>query len=323
MSKRDLLYTPNIKHTESYYTEGQIERKKYGSESEKIKIKKEDRLKKLYEEVKMKVAFIPNQILDAYFSPLLAMKNEFENIIKDIDFDKDKDKEEDKIPPVDPPITPEIKPEVKPVDPEDIFDKDDDIYIDIIDPDSDFEININDGYNSNFIEIYEDYLIKVDNSLNDFIFEIMEINKSEKIDFEIAEMDSIAIKNQNLIHLSDYIVKSNIYLQQNTRLHKKVFNIDESIFHIKAPKIAKEQMLRYYKAEYLEETNELNVKNNLLLKESRFISEKKYNDNTRDLYKYLNSQVILLRDSLSSITKQMTSLAVLSREGEGNKGGAK
>lgn len=316
---KDLLYTPDIKHSESYYTEGQVNRDNEVTGPQKVIITKPEKIKKLYEDIKLKALFLPDEIINTYLSPLIAMKDEFENILKDLEKEEKDDDKKDKDKEVVPPIVPPVEPEVSVKDPDDIFDKDDDIYIDIIDPEGDFEVNIEEGYNSNFTEIYEDYLIKVGSELDKFVYEILEVNSNEKINFEIAEISSSEIKNTNLLHLSDYIVKSNIYIQQGMRLHKKIFNIDESIFHIKAPKVAKEQMLRYYKADYYPPTSELNIKNNGLLKESRYIAEKKYNDNTRDLYKYLNSQVMFLRDTLNSVTKQMSSMAMLSKENEGEK----
>lgn len=317
MEKDSILYSPSLKHSENFYTEGSAKPKATNDAEKEQVLDKEKKLISLYDNIKMKSLFLSSEIIDAYFSPLITMKSEFESIINGLN-KKDEDKEEEKKePPIDPEPEIPVDPEPETKEPDDIFDKEEDYYVDIVDPEDDYEVNIEDGYNNNFIEIYEDYLIKIESILDKFVFEILEINSNNDINFELSKMNSIEVKNPNLIHLTDFIIKSNIYIQQGIRLHKKIFNIDESIFHIKAPKVAKEQMLRYYKATYCEVKNNVDIKNNLLLKESRFIAERKYNDNTRDLYKYLNSQVILLRDTLSNVTKQLFSLSKLSNEKEG------
>ena len=45
-----------------------------------------------------------------------------------------------------------------------------------------------------------------------------------KLNDPVPEATSKAIKNKNLLHLTDYLTKSNINLEQTLRLHKKMFH---------------------------------------------------------------------------------------------------
>lgn len=308
---KDLLYKPSISHSESYYSEGFDEIKEIQSPEEVIKDKSE-KIKLIRDSIRNKGAFLPGEIINSYLSPLIVMDSEYKEILNDYLIKNEEDKKDDESKEEDEDGGIVEVPD-NPFEDGSIFDKEDDVYIDIEDPFQDIEVDINDTYVNNFIEIYEDYMIKLENVLNNFVFELIEVTRETIIDFESDYITSIEVKNKNIIHLTDFIVKSNLYIRQAASLHKKLFSIDESIFHIKAPKVAKEQLLRYTKSEKLKETSETNIRSNILLKESTMIAEKKYNDNTRNLYKYLDSQVILLRDSLTQIVKQVVAASAVNK----------
>ena len=113
-----------------------------------------------------------------------------------------------------------------------------------------------------------------------------------------------SVNNKNLSHLTDFIVKSNIMLDQTMRLHSKLFQLDETILHIKNIKVSYGQMLRYYSIEEVPQNTELDITSNVILKESQRVAKKKYMNSLYSLYKYLNSSVILMNESLKSLDKQ-------------------
>ena len=63
-------------------------------------------------------------------------------------------------------------------------------------------------------------------------------------------------------------------------------------------------MLRYYSIEEVPQNTELDITSNVILKESQRVAKKKYMNSLYSLYKYLNSSVILMNESLKSLDKQ-------------------
>lgn len=322
---KDLLYRPELGYKKDYYTEGQIyddANQDDGSYGEESSISKQDLVDGLIGELEGKFNFLPDPLINAYLSPYIGMKHEYENIKNGLEEDNKKDPDQVDPDPKDPADPPPFEVEPDPgIDPDDdLFDREDDIYIDIVDPKSDPAEIIKDSYYVNFLDIYEDYLNKMNVAISNYIYTtIKTVSQSLKDTSEEVSYATIDLENFNLSHLADYIVKSDITIGQVIRLHEKMFDIDETILHIKNIRISKEQAIRYNKIEEMEETDYLDVDSNVLLKESRRVAEKKYEENFYGLYKYLNSSVILLDESLKTITKQDKAKIIINNNEERDK----
>lgn len=319
MSNKDdsILYSPNLQYDKSYYTEGAKKNTYTEDDSNKVKeesISKLDEIKDLTNRIDSNLTLIPDFIKDAYLPPYLEMEKESSKIHDELNHKDDddkhkedgKDNEENFIPG-------ESGPDDKDYYPEDPFQKGDDIYVEFEDPYADYSKVINDRYYTNFLDIYVDYLDKLYRVTNDFILDIIDATINNPLRDNPLKYTTVDIKNKELWHLTDFLCKSNIYLDQQIRLHKKFFDIDESVLHIRQLKMAKEQAARYYKINELHENNKYDMASNLVLQESRYVADKKYKENLKNLYKYLNSSVILLDESLNMLKKQAQSITTINK----------
>lgn len=319
MSK-DLLYKPELGYKKDYYTEGNLydeTKDQLDSDDEGQSLGKEEIIDELLNGITDQLKFLPDQIVNIYFPPYIGMKYEYEKLKNEYK-DSDSNEEDDDNKKPNPPDYDNDDSDVDLGDvPDDLFDRVDDVYIDIIDPVSDPAKIIKDSYYVNFLDIYEDYLNKVKIALTNYIFTtIQTVSQGLKDTSELIDYATIDLNNKNLSHLSDYIVKSDIIVGQTLRLHRKMFNVDETILHIKNIRLSKEQAIRYNSIPEMKQETYLDVDSNVLLKESIRVAEKKYEENFYALYKYLNSSVILLDESLKTIIKQDKAKIIINKNEE-------
>lgn len=313
---KDLLYRPDLSYDKSYYTDGNL----YNSNIDENLNDREpidglynklENIDNLLEEIKSKLPVIPDNLLDV-FLPSFGVVHD---VLKDyIDNPAS-------IPEI--PIEPEpeiiIKPDIElgiipdpegALPPSDPFEIEEDITINIELEDIPTASLIERKYVVDLTDILYDYLIKYNNTLDKYIAEIMtSLSVSD-----YGSLDMIAtkdLKDRNLSHLTDYLTKSKIGLRQQLNLYFKMFDMDETIFHIRSVKVAKEQLKRYKSNKKLKDENLLTKSANDLLRESILVAEKKYEENFYGLYKYLNSSVILFNECTNTITKQKQALVLL------------
>lgn len=300
---KNILYKPKIGYKKKYYTQGDFQTSVqdvvYDNNENNIPLTV---IKNLQKNIDNNLKWVPDFIKESYLSPYIVLKDEFKNLK---DSEKDNDKTEIEI--IDPDETDDND------FPDDIFSKGKDIYIDIKDPLAEKTKIMNNKYIMDFLDIYKNYLEKLDASIQNYIYStLMALGMSD----ENQNLESIAtvdILNENLYHISDYITKSNISLNQNVRLHKKIFEIDSTILHIRQIKLTKALIERYYKIEKLNNDNDLAITSNILLSESKRVADKKYKENFYSLYKYLNSNVILINESINMLLKQNKSILILNK----------
>lgn len=317
---KDLLYRPNLGYDKNYYTEGREDNSTGdnntdtgGTES------KEDHIASILKEIDDKINFLSDDLKNVYLPPYYGMKDEYDRVVDEYNkpeeepdpkpdpIPDDKDKDDNIIVDDDDKIDGEYPP---------LFDRDDDIYIEVDNPFADPVKILKDNYYVNFIDVYEDYLKKLNVSMTNYIMTTLQTIAKNEIEGQLVDYSSKSMKNKDLLHLSDYLTKSEIIIKQTMRLHKKLFQIDEIILHVRSIRISKEQMIRYNSIVEKEQIDSLDVDSNIILKESIRVSEKKYEENLYSLYKYLNSSVILLDESLKSITKQNKAMIIINNNEE-------
>jgi uncharacterized protein YfkK (UPF0435 family) len=313
---KDLLYRPDLSYDKSYYTDGNL----YNSNIDENLNDREptdglhnklENIDNLLEEIKSKLPVIPDNLLDV-FLPSFGVVHD---VLKDyIDNPAS-------IPEI--PIKPEheiiIKPDIElgiipgpegTLPPSDPFGIEEDITINIELEDIPTATLIERKYVVDLTDILYDYLIKYNNTLDKYIAEIMtslSVSNYGSLDMIVTK----DLKDRNLSHLTDYLTKSKIGLKQQLNLYFKMFDMDETIFHIRSVKVAKEQLKRYKSNKKLKDENLLTKSANDLLRESILVAEKKYEENFYGLYKYLNSSVILFNECTNTITKQKQALVLL------------
>ena len=317
----DMLYKPNLTYSKNYYTEGNLydNSSNFDDSSNSITnkpVNKIDRLEELRNEILNKLPMMPEDVVDAFLPPFYIING----IVQDLQNNKDDlptlpDKEEPEVivipGPDDDSDDESILGEV-PDNPFDIEKEDGFINIKIEEVPKDIELEVE--YISDLTDIIKDYLEKYNAVYDTYINGALSFySLSNHKDIKNIETKDLT-KNTNLSHISDFVTKSNISVKQKVRLANKMFDLDETIFHIRATKVANELRKRYYSNEKLEDKNILTKGANDLLKESRIISQKKYEENFYALYKYLNSSVIIFNECIGAVVKQRRALITLNNE---------
>lgn len=317
----DMLYKPNLTYSKNYYTEGNLydNSSNFDDSSNSITnkpVNKIDRLEELRNEILNKLPMMPEDVVDAFLPPFYIING----IVQDLQNNKDDlptlpDKEEPEVivipGPDDDSDDESILGEV-PDNPFDIEKEDGFINIKIEEVPKDIELEVE--YISDLTDIIKDYLEKYNAVYDTYINGALSFySLSNHKDIKNIETKDLT-KNTNLSHISDFVTKSNISVKQKVRLANKMFDLDETIFHIRATKVANELRKRYYSNEKMEDKDILTKGANDLLKESRIISQKKYEENFYALYKYLNSSVIIFNECIGAVVKQKRALITLNNE---------
>lgn len=316
---KDLLYRPDLSYDKSYYTEGDIynfnEDQNINSQDHTDHLlNRFENINDLLQEIISKLPAIPTDLLDVFLPPFITVND----VLKDFINNPNKIptipdiNDEIKVTPI-PGITVDISDPESTEIPDDPFGIEDDIYIDIKVQEIPEEDVIEREYVLDLIDILEDYIIKYNNILDKYIANIM--TSLYLSDFNglkvIATKD---LKNEDLSHITDYLTKSKISLRQQLKLYSKMFNMDETIFHIRSVKVVNEQRKRYRTNKKLKDENALTKSANDLLRESILVAEKKYEENFYGLYKYLNSSVILFNECINTTIKQKQALVLINNQ---------
>ncbi|MED1125319.1 C40 family peptidase [Bacillus atrophaeus] len=116
-------------------------------------------------------------------------------------------------------------------------------------------------------------------------------------------------------HIGDGIIRNQIQRGQKAKFFKKMYNIDQTIYHLRANKSAHELRLRYYESKYQKSKTYLETQGNDLLRGSRIQYDQKYQQNMYNFYKYLNSAVILVDEVLQTFMTEAKGKAILNKQG--------
>lgn len=310
MSK-DLLYQPQIGYKKSYYTEGEFD----DASTQQIKqVPISERpivpqIDNLIDTIDNNLKWVPVVIKETYLSPYIALKEEYKRVSTIED-------------PEDTTYEPTVIDSTLPDDdfPPDPFAKGTDVYINIKDPLGKKAKVATYKYKYDFLDVYKDYLEKVSTSIQNYLYSTLAaLNLTDK-NQDLESYATVDVNNKDLYHLSDYLTKSSISFDQTVRLHKKMFDMDSTILHVRGIRLSEKLIERYYDIEKLDNDNDLAVSSNVILTESKRIADKKYKENFYALYKYLNSSVILMSESTQMLLKQNKSILTINmyEEKEGN-----
>lgn len=315
MSK-DLLYKPNLTYDKDYYTEGNIytdseDISNNDSSSSNNLTSKVEVLEELKNELLSKLPLVPESVKDIIKPSIDLIGDVVDDLVnKKDDFEDDKD-DDIEIMPVYPSDNDSEK--VPTEVPDNPFKSESTNTITLPDTTIDIEEEIEKKYAEDLTDILSDYIKKQNNAIQNYINSLLTYAAYAETT-NMNRYTSKTIKNKNLTHITDYITKSKISIRQQIKLYNKLFTIDETIYHLKSVKVAKEQLKRYKLNEEMEDKNLLTKSANDLLTESILIAEKKYEENFYGLYKYLNSSVILFNECMNTFVKQKRSLILLNNE---------
>ncbi len=180
---------------------------------------------------------------------------------------------------------------------------------------------INKTYCGTLLEITKDYLKTLKESTSQYYIDLMNISgETEKHNIHFAtkkyNQGSSNLNNKDLQHMSDYVIKSQVIRDQKERMMRKLINEDESLCKITACEVARELSLRYEQEVFRNNNEVSDLFNNIILKESRLQYEKKLENNLYELYKYLNSSVILLDECLRLYIREARAKNILIKQGD-------
>lgn len=315
---KDLLYKPNLTYEKNYYTEGDLYNETEDTvtnedSSSNDVINKIDKLEELKNNIASKLPLLPNSIQQVIKPSIDKIGEIVDDLIdKKDDFDYSDDEPTIDVIPVYPSDNEDKNNDLDDV-PDDPYKSESNNTISIPSKDIDIKEVVEQQYKKDLIDILEDYLNKQNTAMQNYINSLFTYAAYSE-NTNIKNYTSKTVSNKNLTHVTDYVTKSKIGLKQQIRLYNKLFTLDETIYHLRAVKVAKEQLKRYKTNERIEDKNLLTKSANDLLIESRLVAEKKYEENFYGLYKYLNSSVIIFNECMNTYVKQKRSLILLNNE---------
>lgn len=319
-NKKNLFYRPDINYDKNYDTE-------YIEETEELSLPLEteskiDSIKQHIIEIQRVLPMLPVELANMAINslkPIESMLEDIENI------DSSSTPNEDIVF-----IIPESKPtpdpesddpnKPSPIPPTSFFRPDPDPFI-VPTGTRDPIVRIKEEYNYDLISIIEDYVDKITGALNNYFNKMLVILKpldkevySKAIDVYTGNTADVS---KNFKHLSDLVIRSQLARDMRIRMYNKKYTLDNSITHIRTCKIGMEQRIRYYEAEYTNGQSYADTISDRFLESSRMMYDQKYKQNFINLYKYLNSSVILYNECLNMHLNEIQAKSILLMK-EGN-----
>lgn len=170
-------------------------------------------------------------------------------------------------------------------------------------------------YDKTVMAIVSDFISNLKMAVTAYVTNITSAMADSGVtDFAVLSREYVGTStklSQNLQHLSDMVIRSQIVRDQKTRLINKLFSPKETIVHLRSCQVARQLRERYYKESFTDNSTYLDVSRNVMLEESRVAYDAKYKENLYNLYKYLNSSVILISECLGMLAKESQAKAIL------------
>lgn len=307
LEKEDILYRPDLDYDREYDTVNSFED---DSKAESIEIGP-NKLEELKNKINGIVALnqlLPSELKDTANKPFEAIQH----VIGDIDINPEK------LPTIEEiiiynPINPET---VEPDDsyPESPFREEEDPITIEITPNDTIDI-IKKEYEYDLVSIIDDYIEKLDKVMNNYLQNILTLMTDKDAGLYHRLLNNYNISSAKIStdnkHLSDLITRSQIARSMKMKMYNKLFNIDKTITHIRMCKIGVQQRIRYYEASYAKNDSLDNIVSNKMLEASRKQYDQKYKQNFINLYKYLNSSVMVLTECLNQFINEAQAKIIL------------
>lgn len=175
-------------------------------------------------------------------------------------------------------------------------------------------------YKRDTLDLNEYYLQKLRIVLLQYFQEMLSIAQECGI-IDIRDLikdfdgEAVQVNNSNLLHLKDYIIRSQINREQRTRLFKLTHNVDNTLSHMRSWHVTEQARERYYSESYGDSGTYLDSCSNSLLVKSKADYDNKYKQTLYNMFKYLDSSVIVTGEILSMIIKEAQAKGKLLKEG--------
>lgn len=205
------------------------------------------------------------------------------------------------------------------IDLPDFFPNKTNIDINFVEPKSLIQIAQED-YKRDTLDLNEYYLQKLQIVLQQYFQKMLAIGQEcgvMNIKNLIKDFDgnAVNINNKNLLHLKDHVIRSQILRDQKTRLFKLTHNVDNTLNHIRSWHASEQERERYYSEEYGDSETYLNNCSNTLLVQSRKRYDNNYKQSLYNMFKYLDSSVLVTGEILSLVTNEAQAKGKMLKEG--------
>lgn len=307
LKKENILYRPEIDYDKSYDTISNFNDDDYDLEDIKIESNRLNDLKDKINGIAALTQLLPNDLKDAVKKPFEAIQY----VVGDINIDPEK------LPTIEEIIT--YNPPKETVDTSDEYpdspfrDEEDSITVKI--STNDIVEIIKKDYEYDLVSIIDDYIDKLDKLMNNYLQSVLTLIVDENAELYLKLLNNYNISTSKIgidhKHLSDLVIRSQIARTMKTRMYNKLFNIDKTITHIRMCKVGVQQRIRYYEASYAKNDSLDNIVSNNALEASRKQYDQKYKQNFINLYKYLNSSVMVLTECLNQFINEAQAKIIL------------
>lgn len=205
------------------------------------------------------------------------------------------------------------------IDLPDFFPNKTNIDINFVEPKSLIQIAQED-YKRDTLDLNEYYLQKLQIVLQQYFQKMLAIGQEcgvMNIKNLIKDFDgnAVNINDKNLLHLKDHVIRSQILRDQKTRLFKLTHNVDNTLNHIRSWHASEQERERYYSEEYGDSETYLNNCSNTLLVQSRKRYGNNYKQSLYNMFKYLDSSVLVTGEILSLVTNEAQAKGKMLKEG--------
>lgn len=222
---------------------------------------------------------------------------------------------------------PVVKPD--PIEEENILPIDDDLFA----PSSPFTIEYEEvdpieliemEHIRNIVDLYNYYTKKLKELINRFLLNcltsiISANNETGKSDSEqfllgILTLGDTEVKD-NLRHLVDMGVRGEVNGRLKLNFYLNNFSLENTLYHLKNFKVTKDLRIRYEKEEMMADGTRDGSRSDRTLKGLRQSYDKKYETSYINLYKHVNSSIVILEDVFNTLLLSISSKEILFKKG--------
>lgn len=222
---------------------------------------------------------------------------------------------------------PIIKPD--PIEKENILPIDDDLFV----PSSPFTIEYEEvdpieliemEHIRNIVDLYNYYTKKLKELVNRFLLNcltsiISANNETGKSDSERFLLGNLTLGDtevkDNLRHLVDMGIRGEVNGRLKLNFYLNNFSLENTLYHLKNFKVSKDLRIRYEEEEMMADGTRDGSRSDRTLKGLRQSYDKKYETSYINLYKHVNSSIVILEDVFNTLLLAISSKEILFKKG--------
>jgi hypothetical protein len=211
-----------------------------------------------------------------------------------------------------------------------IIDNDDDIFV----PSTPFTITYTEinpveidekEYVKNIYDLYNYYTNELRDVIGKFLRELLAAFFGVETDAQLAFIENkitlsdVEDIDKNLKHIMDAAIRSENIGYNKVSFCENMFPLENTLYHNKSFKTCYELRLRYAQIEKQTDVDRYSSDSNTILRGMKKVYDKKYDTAYINLYKYLNSSVRVLDDTLCTLLDGIKTKYTLIQKGGYNK----